>query len=242
VHRGRELALQDQEDRGVNVAVGYSPRVSPRRLRTPRDRTIESELKFRVSGPNDHRRLRSTLRKLGAKLDARYHEANYRLNGPGKSTRNTTLRLRVLNGGPHGVLTAKGPATFSNGVKSREETEVAVPDVHATLDLLTQLGFRVAWTYPKQRAMWRLNGVAITLDVLEFGWFVELEGPAEVLLDLARDLGLDPSRALRDSYSVLARKFMKTKRPAGVPKVKVAAAKFPPPPATPNAAAAQPQA
>ena len=205
-----------------------------RRPRPTRDRSVESELKFRVSGPNDHKKLRALLRKLGAKLDARYQEDNYRFNGPGKSTRNTTLRLRMLDGGPRGVLTAKGPATFSDGVKIREETEVAVPDVHATLDLLTQLGFRVAWTYPKHRTVWMLKGVAVTLDVLEFGWFVELEGPAEVLIDMARSLGLDPAHALKDSYSVLARRYMKTKKPARVPAVRVV-----PPAVTPPAAAAQ---
>jgi len=208
--------------------------VARRRLRPTRDRSVESELKFRVSGPNDHKKLRALLRKLGAKLDARYQEDNYRFNGPGKSTRNTTLRLRMLDGGPRGVLTAKGPATFSDGVKIREETEVAVPDVHATLDLLTQLGFRVAWTYPKHRTVWMLKGVAVTLDVLEFGWFVELEGPAEVLIDMARSLGLDPAHALKDSYSVLARRYMKTKKPARVPAVRVV-----PPAVTPPAAAAQ---
>ena len=67
-----------------------------------------------------------------------YKEDNYRFNGPGKSTRRTTLRLRVLNGGPRGVLTAKGPATFDGGVKIREETEVELSDAHATLDLLEQ--------------------------------------------------------------------------------------------------------
>jgi predicted adenylyl cyclase CyaB len=208
--------------------------VARKRLRPTRDRSIESELKFRVAGPNDHKKLRTVLRKLGAHLEGRYQEQNYRFNGPGKSTRNTTLRLRVLNGGPRGVLTAKGLATFSNGVKIREETEVAVPDVHATLDLLTQLGFRVAWTYPKQRSVWMLNGVAVTLDVLEFGWFIELEGPAEVLIEMARSLGLDATHALKESYSVLARKFMKTKKPARVPAVRVL-----PPAVTPPVAAAQ---
>lgn len=141
-----------------------------------------------------------------------YREENYRFSGPGKSTRNTTLRLRVLNGGPRGILTAKGPAKFDGGVKIREETEIDVADVHATLDMLQQLGFRVAWTYPKKRAVWRLDGVDVTLDVLDFGWFVELEGPAEVLPEMARSLGLDVKSALRDSYSVMARKFEKTKK------------------------------
>ena len=128
----------------------------------------------------------------------------------------------MFDGGPRGVLTAKGPASFSAGVKSREETEIDVNDVHATLDMLQQLGFRVGWTYPKRRSMWMLDGVAVTLDVLDFGWFVELEGPAEVLPGMARSLGLDPANALKDSYSVMARKHQARKRPtkaAGVPVV-----------------------
>ena len=181
------------------------------RLRRLRDRTIESELKFRVSGPGDHAKLRSQLVKRGAHLSGRYKEENYRFNGPGKSTRNTTLRLRVFDGGPRGVLTAKGPAKFEGGVKSREETEVEVADAHAALDLIQQLGFRVAWTYPKRRSLWMLDGVAVTLDVLDFGWFVELEGPAQVLPEMARSLGLDIALSLRDSYSIMARKYMKTK-------------------------------
>jgi adenylate cyclase class 2 len=177
-----------------------------------RDRSVESELKFRVAGPREHTRLRAELRKRGAKFDGRYREENFRFNGPGKSTRQVTLRLRVLNGGPRGLLTVKGPAKFVGGVKVREETEIAVSDAHATLDLMMQLGFRVAWTYPKRRTVWRLNGVAVTLDVLDFGSFVELEGPIEKLPDLARSLGLDPAHALRESYSVMARKFIAAKK------------------------------
>jgi len=180
-----------------------------------RDRTVECELKFRLKGPRDHKKLRAMLRERGARLDGRYREENYRFDGPGASTRDTTLRLRVLDGGPRGFLTAKGPARFEGRVKIREETEFGVSDAHAALDLLLQLGFRVAWSYPKRRAMWMLDGVAVTLDVLEFGWFVELEGPIAALPEMARSLGLDPDRAVRDSYSVLARKHLAaTKRKA----------------------------
>ena len=189
--------------------------------RPKRDRTIESELKFRLTGEKDHVKLRHMLRDRGAHMNGRYREENYRFNGPGKSTRNTTLRLRVLNGGPQGVLTAKGPAKFDGGVKTREETEIEVKDVHATLDMLEQLGFRVGWTYPKKRTMWMLDGVAVTLDVLDFGWFVELEGPATALPEVARSLGLDAENALRDSYSVMARKHQNKKKPTRVPGVAV---------------------
>jgi adenylate cyclase class IV len=81
---------------------------------------------------------------------------------------------------------------------------------------LTELGFGVAFTYKKHRAMWTLDGVVtVTLDTLDCGWFVELEGPLEVLPQQARSLGLDPAEALKDSYSVLARKHLaKVKRVA----------------------------
>lgn len=187
------------------------------RARHLKDRSIESELKFRVSGPRAHIKLRNALRKRGAKLEGRYQEENFRFDGPGRSTRNTTLRLRVLDGGPRGILTAKGPARFEGRVKTREETEVAVADAHSTLDLLLQLGFQVAVIYPKRRAMWLLDRVAVTLDVLEFGYFVELEGPLEVLPEMARNLGLNPNRGLQDSYSVMARRYAKTKKALAIP-------------------------
>jgi len=194
--------------------------VPPRRPHhRPRDRSVECELKFRVKGPRDHSRLRAALRKRGARLEGKYNEENYRFDGPGKSTRQTTLRLRVLGGGPRGVLTVKGPAKFVGAVKVREETETEVKDAHATLDLLTELGFGVAFTYNKHRAMWTLDGVVtVTLDTLDCGWFVELEGPLEVLPEQARSLGFNPAKALKDSYSVLARKHLaKTTRAGATP-------------------------
>src|ERR1700730_17380275 len=210
MHRRRQRALQDQE-KGRRLA--RSATLHPVARRFPhhrlRDRSVACELKFRVAGPRDHARLRSVLRKRAARLEGKYDEENYRFDGPGKSTRRTTLRLRVLNGGPRGVLTAKGPASFVGRVKVREETEVEVKDSHATLDLLTQLGFRVEFTYTKHRALWTLDGVvSVTLDTLDSGWFVELEGPLEVLPEKARSLEFDPATALKDSYSVLARQHI----------------------------------
>ena len=180
--------------------------------REPRDRTIEAELKFRLDGPGDHARLRALLRKQGGKIEGSYEEENFRFEGRGKVTRRNTLRLRVLNGGPRGVLTAKGPAQFVGGVKVREETEVDVSDAHATLDMFAQLGFQVLVIYKKHRAVFVLDGVNVTLDRLDFGHFVEGEGPLEKIPGVAATLGLDPAKALKDSYSIMARKFVAGQR------------------------------
>lgn len=179
-----------------------------RHHRHPRDRSIESELKFRVTGQKDHTRLRAALKRLGYKLEGRYDEENFRFTGPGKTTRRVTLRLRVLDGGPRGVLTAKGAAKFFSGVKVREETEVDVSDVHATLDVFAQMGFQVLVVYRKHRTVFALDGVNVTLDRLDFGHFVEVEGPLEVIPGVAVSLGLDPAKALKDSYSIMARKYV----------------------------------
>jgi len=53
--------------------------------RAKRDRTIESELKFRLTGETDHAKLRAILRERGAKMSARYREENYRF-GSASST------------------------------------------------------------------------------------------------------------------------------------------------------------
>ena len=201
--------------------------MAPKHHRLPRDRSIESELKFRLTGARDHARLRSALRKLGARRDGTYDEENFRFQGPGKTTRRVTLRLRVLDGGPKGVLTAKGPAQFFSGVKVREETEVQVSDAHATLDLFAQLGFQTLVVYRKHRTVYVVSKVNVTLDVLDFGHFAEIEGPLEVIPSIARDLGLDPAKAVKDSYSVLARKFEAGKKKAirkAAPAVTAAAA------------------
>jgi len=187
--------------------------MAPRRHhRQPRDRSVECELKFRLAGPADHARLRAALRKLGYRLEGTYDEENFRFVGPGKATRRTTLRLRVLDGGPRGVLTAKGEAQFVAGVKVREETEVDVTDAHATRDLLAQLGFQVLVIYRKHRSVWRQGAVNVTLDRLDFGHFVEVEGPLEEIPTVARTLGLDPARAVKDSYSIMARKHMASEK------------------------------
>ena len=118
----------------------------------------------------------------------------------------------MLDGGPRGVLTAKGEAHFVAGVKVREETEVDIADGHATLDLLAQLGFQVVVIYKKHRSVWKQGGVNVTLDRLDFGHFVEVEGPLEQIPGVARSLGLDPAKAVKDSYSIMARKQMAAER------------------------------
>lgn len=136
-----------------------------------------------------------------------YDEENVRYVPVRKQT--VTLRLRILDGGPHAILTAKGPAHYERRIKIREETEVVVSDAGAMRELLGMLGHQVAVVYHKHREAWRLDGCDVTLDTLDFGLFSEVEGPVEAIEDVAARLGLADRRPLKSSYSELARAHAK---------------------------------
>lgn len=116
-----------------------------------------------------------------------------------------TLRLRILDGGPSAILTAKGPARYERRIKIREETEVVVSDAAAMREVLAMLGHKVAVVYHKHRETWRLNGCDVTLDTLDFGLFSEVEGSVDAIEQVAEQLGLGDRRPLKSSYSELAR-------------------------------------
>ena len=172
-----------------------------------RDRSLEAELKFRLDGAADHARLRGRLRELRAQSEGAYDEQNIRFTVPSKSK--VSLRLRILDAGKSGIITTKGPARFNRGIKIREETEVEVADAATAQDLLESLGYGVEFVFHKHRASWRVDGVAVTLDTLDFGFFIELEGPPEALPDAAKLLGLSPKQAIRQSYSAMARDHLR---------------------------------
>jgi predicted adenylyl cyclase CyaB len=134
--------------------------------------------------------------------------------------------LRLREDGAGARLTYKGPARHQEGVKIREEREIAIDSASAAAALLAGLGFVVSRRYEKRRETWRLGDVLVALDETPVGCFVELEEagagcvtapPAELgpaasagavadgarIATTARRLGLDPASAEPRSYLAL---------------------------------------
>jgi predicted adenylyl cyclase CyaB len=166
----------------------------------------EIEIKYRLGGPDDHERLRVALKALGAEASPMRIEENVLFDTATRELRGrgNTFRLRVIDGGPGGVLTLKGRASFEGGVKSRQELEVGVADAATMREMLTALGYRPTVGYTTRREIWRVEQVEVALDALEFGHFCELEGPRDAILALSRQLQLDPVLAERATYPALA--------------------------------------
>ena len=165
----------------------------------------EVEIKFRLDGPADHERLRAALRALGARPLPVQQEDNRLFDTDDRTLRDrqAVLRLRLLDGGPTAKLTYKGPSRYDGPVKSRQEIETEVADGAAAQRLFEALGFTVTLTYAKEREAWRLGDVEVALDTLAFGYFCEVEGPADQIREVARRLGLDEARAESKGYASL---------------------------------------
>lgn len=159
---------------------------------------LEQEIKIPVS---DLAVGRLRLAGLGATLTAaRAFEDNTVFDHPSHRLAETGRLLRLREFAGSWLLTFKGPARFDGAIKIREEIETVVADGEATRALLAALGFQPLWRYQKWREMWTHDGVAVALDETPLGTFVELEGPPERLVPLARTLGLDPAAAVTGSY------------------------------------------
>src|SRR5437867_5125179 len=97
--------------------------------------------------------------------------------------RRCVLRVRMESG--KSLLTFKGPVQPSM-VKVREELETVVGDGMLLLRIMEELGFRVWFRYQKYREEFALDDVIVAVDETPVGVFVEIEGGARGIADMAQ--------------------------------------------------------
>lgn len=165
----------------------------------------EIEAKFYVQDP---KRVQTRLEQAGANLiQPRIFETNLRFDtAEGKLHRNgQVLRLRQDSAVR---LTYKGASHSRHGILSHDELEFRVEDFETARTFLEALGYVIIAMYEKYRATYEIDEFHIALDELPYGTFVEIEGPDPASIQrLARDLGLDPAKAIGTSYLALHRRL-----------------------------------
>jgi adenylate cyclase class 2 len=164
---------------------------------------VESEIKLRMPGPGP---ARDAVARLGATLlRPRHFEDNFLLDDAGSTLVGSGRTLRVRRTERGAVLTFKGPRRDREGVKSREEIEVALPaaDADALLAILRSIGFAPVFRYQKYRETYRHGEVEIVVDETPIGTFLEIEGPLPQIHAAAAALGRGPADYITDSYAGL---------------------------------------
>jgi adenylate cyclase class 2 len=161
----------------------------------------ETEIKLPSADLSDvRRRLEGT---GGRPVSGRRFEHNTLFDDVDGRLQRSGRALRLRRSGGRVLLTLKGPARWSGGVREREELEVVVSDDGALSAILDRLGLEPRFRYEKWRECWRLEDSLVALDETPLGAFVEIEGPAPELPGAALRLGLDPASATRSSYPEL---------------------------------------
>lgn len=163
----------------------------------------EIEAKFPLE---NRRKIVAKLEEAGAeRLYPETFEDNIILDRRGElRTRGALLRVRQF--GRYTIVTFKGPASFSGGVKSREEVQTGIESFDRAIALLDALGYRPTFRYQKMREVWRFRESEIVLDKTPIGDFMEIEGAEDEIAVITEMLGLEMGSALRSSYADLYRR------------------------------------
>lgn len=166
-----------------------------------RQSTREIEVKLPFASPDE---ARERLERLGAEpRKPRQFEDNFVLDREDGALKRDDVVLRVRRKGGRSLLTLKTPVGGDHRHKVRNEVETTVGDAAATVELLSQLGFRPSWRYQKYRTVYTLGNLEICLDETPLGCYVELEGPPGEIDRAAAGLGFTPDRYVRLSYGEL---------------------------------------
>ena len=162
----------------------------------------EVEVKFRI---NDVDALVVRLRQLRLhQITPRTHEMNVLFDLPGHPLRNRGELLRLRKYGEIWVLTHKVKAAGNNGPhKVRVETETRLEDGEKMETILRSLQFEPSFRYEKFRAEWEGEKGHVVIDETPIGNFAEIEGPAEWIDAIARDLGIRQQDYITETYAGL---------------------------------------
>jgi adenylate cyclase, class 2 len=167
---------------------------------------IEVEKKYRLTKRQRDAVLKR-LPEVGANLAGEDFEENTLYSGEALSDGSCVLRLRRV--GSKATLTYKKRLPSSSPIKQQREEETDIGDPEAMEAILEALGFSPALVYEKRRQTWRLGKTEITIDVLPFGLFMEIEGRAADIRTVERKLGLKGLRAEHATYPQLTAKHGK---------------------------------
>jgi adenylate cyclase class 2 len=162
---------------------------------------FETEVKLRVPDADWGRQ---ALKRLGALLGTpRHFEDNIFLDNEAGAVLAHGGLLRLRRVGEKGVLTFKGKKQVVEGMKRREEIEVACPDPETLERLFTALGYRTIFRYQKYREVYRFRDVEIVIDETPIGTFLEIEGEIKGIHAAASLLGYKAQDYIADSYASL---------------------------------------
>lgn len=125
----------------------------------------------------------------GLLIDRRYGDPAGRL-----LALDNVLRIRIYESGGRrtGYLDWKGPTSYEDGYKVREELSSPVGDPEALAQIMTNLGFDVIVEIERKIAQYELHGATVRFEeYARMDSLVEVEGQPEAIEKAIGSIGLD---------------------------------------------------
>jgi len=163
---------------------------------------METECKYPVE---DLKVLKEGLQALGAEIGEEILEKDLYFDRPSGDGKIIRLRLR----GDQVTLAYKGLLEIKNKARIREEIEVQINSITTAgafedaQAILEKMGHKVAGCLEKRRQNADIpdSSTVVRIDTLPFiGTFVEIEGSADEIRQVAQKLGFDPEIPETRSY------------------------------------------
>ncbi|MGH9328303.1 MAG: class IV adenylate cyclase [Terriglobia bacterium] len=172
------------------------------------DSRFEIEIKLRVISPA---KIRQRIRSLGFHpVTPRLLERNTLFDFSDARLRSEHVALRLRTTGGKSLLTLKGKPRASSKHKVREEIETTVDSPQRLRRILDHLGLREVFSYTKHRTAYAPSGrpakgrsELLLYDETPVGNFLELEGSARWIDEIARRLGYCQKDYITSSYPSL---------------------------------------
>jgi adenylate cyclase class 2 len=165
---------------------------------------IETEIKFLIS---DLSAFAARLSEAGFRLKTpREFESNVLYDTPDRELRGRTEILRIRSYAGRWTVTHKRLPDSGVGEdrhKHRVETETAVDDGDALVEIFLSLGMVPSFRYEKWRTEWTDGEGHCVVDETPIGNYAELEGSAEWIDRAAVRLGVAASEYMTLSYGRL---------------------------------------
>ena len=125
-------------------------------------------------------------------------------------SRDHVLRVRVYESGAdtRAEVDFKGPTSFEDGYKIREEIGTELNDANAFVTILDRLGYEATITIDRDIVQYDLGGAMIRFETYpRMDVLVEVEGTPEQIEHAIAALGLPRASFVADRLSDFARRF-----------------------------------
>ena len=156
-----------------------------------------SEIKLEVK---DVQKFINLLRKKGAVHLGDTMETTYRYDTPNEDLAKKGVFLRLRSGFSN-TLTVKKKLTNSNkNYRVRDDVTLEVDNINKAREVIKTLGYTYERIMEKYRVEWQYKRTKITIDELPFGIYSEIVGEQDQIKAVCKDLGLDFSSAITETY------------------------------------------